>query len=77
MLPQSPRRPEADGLVSPVVLGQADREYVSADLGQGPPRRPQPRPVLPPVTRALRPAKEQVEAEVGDVHRSAAIRGGR
>ena len=61
---------------SPVVLGQADREYISAGLGQGHRESPAQAGVAAGDQRVAPGEREQLEAEVGDIHRSAAIRGG-
>ena len=61
----------------PVILGQADREDVSAGLGQGHREGPAQAGVAAGDQGVTPGEREQVEAEVGDVHRSAAIRGGR
>ena len=58
----------------PVVFGQADREDVSAGLGQGDGEGPAQAGVAAGDEGVAPGEREQVKAEVTDVHGSAAIR---
>jgi hypothetical protein len=59
-----------------VVLGQADREYVSAGFGQGGREGPAQAGIAAGDQGVASGEREQLEAEVGDFLWSAAIRGG-
>src|SRR4029077_2734129 len=61
---------------SPVVLGQADREYVGAGLGQGGGEGSAQAGVSAGDEGVAPDKREQVQAEVGDVHGSATVQGG-